>query len=298
MKPQLSSIVLKVSTAVLASVLFLAAVGADAAPKAGNTVKLAPPAALKASVAKPAEEKKPYALSLDISRGRKLNTNKDGSFEDSTDFEAAVALMWAEKWKTAFVLGYSRPDEKPETESDWADTAVVTSRAGWKISDSLNLGPSLTLVAPTSKSSREVKNMTGVVGTGLKLGFNPGVLKPGVSLGFAVSLNRLFHTYDTDAEGAVNTAYSSKQTISGGYEIGRFSFSAKFIHANSMSYQNTLGERYEHAEEIGFKINDNAGLAVGHTLSGAALKPNGIDSNYAFIDQNESKVYGTISVSY
>jgi hypothetical protein len=145
--------------------------------------------------------------------------------------------------------------------------------------------------------SHTVQNLEGGVRAGASFSLNP-VINPNLVLAFSLSGGQNFHQYDTDINGNVLNKYVLSQTAVAGYNIGNFSLSGIFTHINAWSYQGTLKEAFEHYEELGYSVNNNFALAVGHTNSGSVLKANGTDSNIAFINENTSMVYGSLTVMY
>ena len=120
----------------------------------------------------------------------------------------------------------------------------------------------------------------------------------GFSGGTSISLGRNFHAYDTDINGNVLNQYSSNQTLSLGYTLENWSLSVDFINKSRWTYQNSTKSAFELNEELGYSINDNFGVALGHTNAGSTLKDNGTDSNIDLINENTSVIYGSLNMTY
>lgn len=339
---RIKTVSLNVAAGLLASVLLMAVVGADAAPSAKTrtakakttktvgkiTRKAAPKSvpktarkstkvktaaateptadpAVAAAVqstqslsAKPAEKpKKSLGLLVSVSRGRSMVNLEDGNYRESTDVLADVSFQLTENYKALMELTYSRDEINPEG-SDWGDTFFMIGRKAFEISKTMKFAPNLRATIPTSKDSTQRANLMGSVGVGGSLGFNPGVLAEGFSLSFDATLIRQLHQYETAADGRVNNQWSSRQRVLTGYQLGKIGFAFVLAHNNALSYGGNLSETFLHNEEISYGVTDNFSVAVGHVLTGATLKPNGQDSNYALTNENASVVYLGLTGSY
>ena len=120
----------------------------------------------------------------------------------------------------------------------------------------------------------------------------------GPSFAAAVTLGRNVHAYEENINGKVLNQYSSNQSVAVGYAISDWSMSATFINRSRLTYQGNTKSTFEIVEELGYALNDSFALAIGHTNSGASLKPNGSDSNIELFNENSSVVYGTLSMSF
>lgn len=317
---QASSTLLRIGTGLLAVVLLVAAVGVDAAPVVARKKK-APVVKTSAAVQKPVVAPsltkdapiigpalrtqvaappralaRPFTIGVSLARTRSLYDYQDGTLKESTDVGGSLGLSLTDLWKVSLKFAYSQ-DERDSEASGWGDTSISVSRKASTFSN-FTMAPAMTVTAPTSKDSGTRQNMTGALTGSLKFGFAEGVLAEGFSLGAGLSLTRIFHDYDTAIDGKVNTQWSSSQSLSAGYKIGDFSISASFAHKNGLSYQDQLRENFEHSEEIAWQGHKNVSFAIGHALSGSALKANGVDSNLSLMNENNSMVYGSISASY
>lgn len=240
---------------------------------------------------------KPFSVTFAVARERSLYDYQDGTLQESNSYELAPSYAWS-LGKTSLLLAYSEDLRAPDNNAgDIADIALNHSLKGWDFS-LVKLIPSMTVISPQSKVSRNLKNLETAISLRLTAAIQEERLIPGFSLAAALSLRRNFHRYDTDLEGQPNPQYSSRQSLMVGYAFGAFSLDSEFHHINSWSYGGRLNEEFEHAEEFTFSATDSLALSLGHTNGGSVFKANGYESNYQLIDDNNSLVYARVSMQY
>lgn len=237
-----------------------------------------------------------FHAALLAQRSRSMVDFGDGTYGEQNGFQLMTSLQISEKWNTSFLGGYAQ-DVKNALDSDFQDGLLSFGHSPWSLSESLNFSAALVGVVPLSKAAK-LQTLQGGAGVSLGLSVKPGVLISGFTLGFGVSAIRLFHEYETSDLGKMNNAYSSRQNFNTSYTYKKVTASAIFYHVNRWSYKNSLSEAFEHSEELSYAITDNFAAALGHTLAGSALKPNGVDSNVALTDEINSTVYAALTVSY
>lgn len=256
---------------------------------------------LTATVQTPAaEEKKPASRvsGLFAAAGtQNLYDRQDGTFHQSVDFMSRLSVKLSDNYSLTAAGGYGL-DPKDETASDWADVAVLLSRKGYELGSRFTLAPRLSTSIPVSKDSRVRQSMQSSAGVSLALGFQEGVLREGLGITASVGATRFIHQYEEAVDGSVNSQYSFKQALSVEYGIGKVGLSLELIHRNAQSYQGFLGEAFEHTEELSYQVSDHMGVAIGHTLGGSMLKPDGRESNFSLLNDNDSKVYGSITLLF
>lgn len=223
---------------------------------------------------------------------------QDGTSSSGLDYSLRFNLKLSKDYTLRLDGSYSQDPKRPQND-DFNDTSLGLVRAPFELGKLIKLGYKVGAVAPTSKKSSTLQNMQGAATAGLTVMINPDRLIPGLAVVSGLSLRRNFHQYDTAMNGEVNTQYSSSQSLSVGYDWAYgISTTVEFVHKNGLTYQNNIKESFEHTEEIGYEINKTISVAVGHTNSGNALKPNGTDSNVSLIDENSSLVYASATVAF
>lgn len=287
------------------SIFSLGLTSAFAAASSSGAVLPAPPTNQSSTSANPNLDKTKNSSSISagflmtVARNTSLYDHQDGTRKDSLDLLLNPTLSWASNTLSVKTI-YTR-DLKDNSASDWSDTSVALLRPLKKwISNSgssqtwgLSLGAGL----PTSKDSSKRQSLLSTTTVGTSLTFAPADPQYGLTVVLGISAIKLFHRYDTALDGKVNNSYGSNQSLLVNLQNGPWSLSGEFIHKVRISYQNNNKNSFEHTEELGFAINQNLQVAVGHSNSGVANKANG-ETNIEFIDRNESQVYGSLTLSY
>lgn len=262
----------------------------------------------KTQIIKPKTTEPDYIFSAValISRSTSLVDHKDGTRTDRMDYgflngmKTPVGII-----STKLIYSQNLNDMSPN-ESRLIYIPITFSFNPFKYKAFKDSGfqwtPSITAIAPAAKESVKRDHLQSILSTGLSFAFVPNQtsIKAGYgwSFGASISLGRYFHPYEEDINGAVLNQYSSNQTLNALYRYMAWSFSAEFIHKNRWTYQNNLKESFEHAEEIGYNFSPHFALAIGHTNAGSALKSNGVDTNYELVNENDSKIYGQMAISF
>lgn len=242
------------------------------------------------------QNKQSLFTSFSLYRNTSLYDHEDGTRRDSMDYVLKLSLRINKDYGLSVSGGYSQ-DLNDSTSNDFGDTSLSLTKSPINLGSYVQMSNSVSFIAPTSKMSHTVQNSEGAARLGANFSMNP-VLNPNLVLAVSLSGGQNFQQYDTDINGNVLNKYVLSQTFVAGYNIGNFSLSGIFTHINAWSYQSNMKEAFEHYEELGYGVNNNFALAVGHTNSGSVLKANGSDSNIAFINENTSMVYGSLTVMY
>lgn len=245
---------------------------------------------------------KPFSISAQLSRSRNLVDFKDGSRSDS------IEVLVLPSYKTAnggvsLRLGYAQDLNDPENIANGMTDAVVGFSllpTVWKhTSTSTSLGFSISGILPTSKVSQKQTQLKGALSTSMSLGLKTNPETYGqFNVGISVSAGRSFHAFEEDVNGSVLSQYSSNQILSAGYSISDFSMSFEFWNRSRWTYQNNVRQSFIMSQELGYGINPNFSIAIGHTNEGSALKANGQDSNIGLFNEDTSTIYGSLGVSY
>lgn len=278
------------SVSLLASFQALAA----ATPSTSNTSV--------AQVKKVAPSSPAFSVGFDVTRSTSLVDHQDGTRSDAMDYslKPAVKLSFG-SLSSEIAYTQNLRDESTPTENDFSDIPIKFSFIPTKlnlINDyNSRIGYSLTSLVPVSKNSTQRDQLQTALSAGLSFVMEP-VDGQGFSFSTAVSLGRNIHAYEEDINGNVLNEYSSNQSVIVGYGISDFSLSASFINRSRLTYQSNTKSAFEITEELGYTLNDHFALALGHSNSGATLKPNGTDSNIELINENSSVVYGTLSMTF
>lgn len=152
---------------------------------------------------------------------------------------------------------------------------------------------------PTSEQSSRVVGLQAVLGMSYSFALTPAVLAKGFATSFTLTAVRSFHEYETSLGGTVLNPYTLREAFSASYTYAEtLSLSFDFLHRHAWSYGGNVSESFEHSQELGYKVNPQWRLAIGHTNSGSWLKENGQDSNLKLINEKDSIVYLSTSVMF
>lgn len=245
-----------------------------------------------------APEPKIFGLGFEITRSTSLVDFKDGSRSDGLDI-VMVPSVNAFNGKISAQLAYSQNlrNQYSQTENDFADVPVTYAFKAIPLGMmNTRFVYSVTAVIPVSKYSRIKDELQTALSGRVGLAMTPE--GDGFNAAAGITLGRNFHTYEEDINGAVLNQYSSNQNLNIGYSLGSWSVSASFINRSRQTYKGNTKSTFELTEELGYSVNDNFSLALGHTNAGSTLQANGVDSNVQLTDENSSMIYGTVGISY
>lgn len=234
---------------------------------------------------------------LNASRSSSLVDFQDGSRQDGADYLARVTAKINSDYSLRLSGGYSQ-DLNYSENNDVADATLSFVRTPVKFGRTFLLGYRTTGLVPLSRNAKAQSLQTAISAVAVGV-INPDRLIPGFEISGSISAGRNIHQFETAVGGKVNTQYTSNQALSLAYSFKYgISLSAELVHKNTWSYQNVMRDGFEASQELGFELNPNLSVAVGHTNSGSTLRPNGSDSNIELINENTSIVYGSLSATF
>lgn len=289
-------------TLLAAIVLMLASINSAIASTSANTQTKTAANTSKTAAAKPAAATTPdFNIAASITRSTSLIDFKDGTRSDSMEYMVNPSLKLSYgTYSTVLVYSQDLRDEYTKTASDWADVPLsfAFNPTRWKFNDNFNARMTYSLMAVIPNSQYSVKKDQLQTSLSGKIGFALTPASEGFSVAVGVSAGRNFHAYEEDINGAVLNQYSSNQNLSLGYSISDWSLSVDLVNRSRWTYKGNAKSSFSISEELGYSINDNFSVAIGHTNAGSTLKPNGTDSNIEIYNENTSMVYGTLGLSY
>ena len=237
-----------------------------------------------------------FHLKLNLSRSTSLVDYHDGTRSDSMDYELTPSYkIRAGTFFAALTYSQDLRDNQGDS-NDAGDIPVSFTMPGWK-NKSYALNYTVSVLAPVSKKSVKRDELQTAISGKVSFAFSPEDGQ-GFSWSTGVSLGQNFHSYEEDINGSILNKYSSNQTLVLGYTLNDWSFGFTGINRTRMTYQSNVKSTFELIEEIEYAVNDGIAVALGHTNSGSPLKPNGVDSNVALVDEDTSTVYGSLTLTY
>ncbi len=240
-----------------------------------------------------------FSTEILITRNTSLYDHNDGTRKDGMDYLAVPTLTTSIGLFKAKIAYSQNLIDSEDIDSGLADIPLIysfiTNKWMWSTPYILTLTPFTSVVIPASKRSIKKDQLQTAFSVGVSFGIQPDGISPlreGVwSLAIGLTAGRYAHAYDTDIQGAVLNRYSSNQTLNLGYTYKQISFSVEYINKLRWTYQENLKNSFEHSEELGYALNDQCSLVMGHTNGGSALRANAADSNLDLINENDSLIY-------
>lgn len=240
-----------------------------------------------------------FSFAFTLGRSNSLYNKEDGSEKSFIDSALSASYKLSPSFFLA-ALAEGSQDLKDDSKSDISSFQLSLNKGLFPIKNEvLSLSSSLKFGVPVSKAQNSA-SFLGSLGVGLKADMNPEILfSRKFLLSGHLSGGRNFHQYETAKSGRVNSQYSSVQGFDVGWsftDMVSFQFSAN--HYNSWGYQGFLKEFYNHSEEFSFQLGSITSFVFGHSLGSpyvSVYKANGLDSNYALVDEDNSFIYASIT---
>ncbi len=246
-----------------------------------------------------------FSGGLQVVRSNSLYDLKNGSKYEGMDYLtefgfASPAGAFSTKLSVTQVLS---PIEEDSTILN--DSNLTYAYTGIKLKNDpdhsvIGLTPALTAIIPLSKKAKNVDQLqTALIGS-ITLGFAAGknTNLTGLSLGLTLSIGQNFYEHETNVNGVILNKNSSNQIISLSYELDQFTFSLAYANQVRVPYAGDVRNAYEFSQDIGYKFAKDWVISIGHTNAGAALKPNGYDSNVSIVNEDNSIVYLALSYGF
>ncbi|MFZ3230530.1 MAG: hypothetical protein WA160_10030 [Pseudobdellovibrio sp.] len=255
------------------------------------------------------KEEPTFGTSALVSRSTSLVDFKDGTKTDAVDYLLSPFVktsLGTVTTKLAYSQNLKESNASAESKSDWADAPVtfIATPYKWLWSSPyvITLTPTVTAVVPLSQTSTRRDQLQTTLITGISFGIIPDGIAPkhdgAWNLAIGITAGQAFHAYEENTVGTVLNKYISNQTLNLGYTYKAISLSAEYIHKSRWTYQGSTKEAFELSEELGYSINENFSMALGHTNAGSALKANGSESNIDLVNENSSVVYVAMGLSF
>jgi len=234
-----------------------------------------------------------------FAHSQNLVDRKDGSMQASELVLAMINTQLNPNWGVTTRLAYSRDLKNSESLQDgFSDLSFLIRKRPNPLASWLIGGPIFSVVVPVSELSTRFQDSQGSLGASYLMMFTPGTLATGFDLGVVAGVSRNFHRFEEDESGNVLNEYGMRETIFGSYSFGNFNLSADLTFHHARNYRGRITQAYEHSQEIGYAITSHWALTVGHSNGGSWFRPNGQDSNFRLINENDSTFYATTSLRF
>lgn len=242
----------------------------------------------------------PYSVSgsVEMMRSSSLYDLKNGSKYEGMDYMLGLGYsMPVGVLSTRFsVTQVVSPTDEDSTILN--DGNVAYMHSGFKLmneprSVSIKFTPSVTAVVPMSDQSKRVDQLQTAIIVAGSFGFRAGeeTSLHGLSLGTSISFGQNFHKFESTNDGKILNKNSSSQAVSLAYAIKNLTMSLSYANKIRWPYAGEATTSFELTEGISYSFLKAWNVSLGHTNSGATLKPNGYDSNISLANDDTSIVF-------
>ena len=236
---------------------------------------------------------------VNASYSRSMVDRVNGELQSSQALLLIMNTKISTNWALTNRISLSQDLRDQESLDDgFSDLLFILSKKPNELNGWLLGAPVFVAVLPTAERTTQVQNLKTSLSAGYTFTINPEVLIKGASFSLNLAASRNFHQYETDKAGTILNQYGLKETLSAGYGFGDWAFSADFVFRHAMTYQNNWVQAFEHSQEAAYSVTKNWGITLGHTNSGSWLAPNGQDSNFKLINEDDSIVYVSSSLAF
>ncbi len=222
------------------------------------------------------------------------NGYKKGTTSNEMSTGASLTTNYTTDYK--FDIGMINEFSKDLTdakESSISDIIIYANKSFKQPNDYTLLSGTAYTVLPASETSRKDTSLRAgfILAPSVTFDLKPIGLKY-VSYGLTLTHARYFHEYYVSATGSSNTKYYYRLTHSLTYsplETLAINFTLKTTRPTTY-HGNTKHITYSESFDVTKKISERLGIYIGLTNAGDFFKPNGVDSNVKFVD-NETTNY-------
>ncbi len=244
--------------------------------------------------------KKVLSGSMNLTHSQSAVDHRDGTAQASQSAMVTLSGALSDNYSLTGRISASKDlkDTENEQSNGVSDLGIILSQKQIDLANWIKGGFGVSSTLPTSKYSREYQNFEGSLGGSYTFALTEAVLMKGFSTSLSLGAARNFHRYETDAAGRILNPYSVREILSASYSKNAFSFSFEFLHRHAWNYKGSVSQAFEHTEEISYSLTPKWGVSLGHTNAGSWLAPNRQDSNLKLINENDSIIYGSMSLVF
>lgn len=251
------------------------------------------PAAVSTAAAPKKEEppKASFGFIYEAGYSMQAETQADGTRSQSLSHGFTPTMRYGE-YSAKLVIGYEQ-DLNDSKSNGFADPSIAVAKKPWKLGNYFSLGPSGSLVIPTTDESKNNVGLMYNIGGALTLNLNTKTLGwDSLTLGYQLAFNKNFTDYDTNAKtGLPNNSHKIRNRLMIGYQItDAFSFFNMFDFNSSYSVNGVVTNSFLTLQSFGYSVTDNVAVSLSHTLGGPYLKAGTYENNLKFYDSKESQL--------
>ena len=152
------------------------------------------------------------------------------------------------------------------------------------------------IILPTSKNSRDVKNNLGNITNTLIYTYSKDIYNGmDISASFGITHNYGLYRYETDLYGNSNIQNLLTETANISLTYKNLNFSTYFGFAQAFSFSNNLMESYYLGHSLNYARSKKLSFGISYSSGGSLLAPNGEDLGIQLFDRdNDTFTLNTI----
>lgn len=238
-----------------------------------------------------------FLHSLSWSFGTNLEKEKSSSKSYSTEMGYTLSYKLSPLYSASLGLKV-RKKLKVTEGAKIEDTKIGLSKKRSTVIKKLQWSPSLSVVLPTNKKTRDIDRLKGGIEVNNSLLYSTNTL---LQFNYVLRFVKNFHEYKTSESNKTNSQHKILQFFVGQLSFTEsFYFETAFIYANSWSYEGTQRDPgYLTNLEFGYKWPQNINTALGSTQGGSIAKmERGRNKSISVFDSNETTVYARVGIIF
>lgn len=280
------------NTITVASPAPAAKTAAPAAPGASTTSAVNTSVAAAPAAAAPAPNKLSASLTLGAEYGMQAMQQPDGTRSQGLTYNIKPGMSYGDYTiKVDEYYDHDLIDPASDDGDKWSDPNTIITRKGWEPSKYIKLSPQASVVVPTKRSTREEVGLLYSVSAALGVGLQTKALGwDAWSLGYQLQLTKSMTQYDTNAKtNAPSNNFKIRNRITFGYQItDSISFFNLFDFRSNYSVNGVVTNSFLTLQSIGYDINENVSVSIGHNNDSPYLKSETYESNLKLQDEANS----------
>lgn len=238
-----------------------------------------------------------FSQILDVSMNTDAKQTTDGEKGYNTQIWYFLNYQINDEYKARLWVDITK-DLADSYEEKLQNTKITFSKRAYEFGKSIKYTPSITTVLPTSEKSKRNEEM--ILGLELNSSFSYAV-NDKFRLSYNPRVGKNFHEYKTSRTNANNTEYKFIQFAGMSYSLSdKLSTSATLIYSNTWSYEGTRRDpSYVSILTLGYSVTNALSASVGTIQGGSLLeRENGADKEIELYDENETTLFGNLSLSF
>lgn len=173
----------------------------------------------------------------------------------------------------------------------WSDPNTIITRKGWDLGKYIKLSPQASFVLPTKTATRSEVGLIYSVSAAAGLALQTKALGMDAwSFGYQLQYTKTETQYDTNAKtGAPSNNFKIRNRITFGYQItDSIAFFNLFDFRSNYSVNGVVTNSFLTLQSIGYDINENVSVSIGHNNDSPYLKNDTYEPNLKLYDEAKS----------